>query len=371
MVIQQDLNPLNEDEEDAGDFTAEVVTWLDKEAALASYGIKHMDVLEVRNTFRSIKITDLDNNLSKTIRISTTSTVQQLLDIIAVRFSICDLNILQYSLQVQRSSKLVWLKRSERICDVCVQGCHTLTLRQRFFESDDLKSNDPYAIHFMYLDSRQSIVNGSYPTTLQQALMFAALQMQITFRNYDPLVHVAGFLNISEFLPPAHREIILIEEDVYKEHRKLKDLKEAEAKTRYIRTLMSFPNYGLFYAPAKEKTEKSVAFDHDLLVGVNCEALLCLHPQTRKVLSTYHLHSFNLDTLVMDMEQNTIQWPHTNGTQRQFQFLEENDALLIVDAVETYSGLLRARQSGARRGIHDEVANISLSRLRASTSNSL
>jgi hypothetical protein len=76
-----------------------------------------MDVLEVRNALRSLKITDLDNNLSKTIGISATSTVEQLLRIIAVRFSICDMSILQYSLQVMKNGRMVWLKRHERICD--------------------------------------------------------------------------------------------------------------------------------------------------------------------------------------------------------------------------------------------------------------
>jgi hypothetical protein len=36
-------------------------------------------------------------------------------------------------------------------------------------------------------------------------LQFAAWQLQIKDKDYDPLVHVAGFLNLAEFLPSPHR----------------------------------------------------------------------------------------------------------------------------------------------------------------------
>eukprot|EP00462_Mataza_sp_D1_P025226 CAMPEP_0175146486 /NCGR_PEP_ID=MMETSP0087-20121206/15407_1 /TAXON_ID=136419 /ORGANISM="Unknown Unknown, Strain D1" /LENGTH=205 /DNA_ID=CAMNT_0016431457 /DNA_START=157 /DNA_END=771 /DNA_ORIENTATION=- len=78
--------------------------WLDNDKTLSDYGIAMMTTLELRNTVRAIKITDLDNNLSKTLRITITSTVKQLLTQIAGRFSICDVSPLQYSLQVRERS---------------------------------------------------------------------------------------------------------------------------------------------------------------------------------------------------------------------------------------------------------------------------
>jgi hypothetical protein len=36
-------------------------------------------------------------------------------------------------------------------------------------------------------------------------VQFAAWQLQIKDKDYDPLVHVAGFLNLAEFLPSPHR----------------------------------------------------------------------------------------------------------------------------------------------------------------------
>jgi hypothetical protein len=46
----------------------------------------------------------------------------------------------------------------------------------------------------LLLQCKFAIVSGQYVTTLEQALMFAAWQLQIKDKDYDPLVHVAGFL---------------------------------------------------------------------------------------------------------------------------------------------------------------------------------
>ena len=48
-----------------------------------------------------------------------------------------------------------------------------------------------------------------------------------------------------------HRDIMLIEEDVFKEHRKLKDLKEPDAKARYTKGLTSLATNGITYVLAK------------------------------------------------------------------------------------------------------------------------
>lgn len=288
--------------------------WLDLDRTLVSYGIKIRSIVELRSTLRPLKITDFDNQLfSKTIQITHSSTIKELLDVIAVRFLIS--NVSSYQLQVIKDGVPLWLDSEAKIFDA-LQGEDRLILRLRFVSPRELDCADPHFLDMLYVECRTSVIEGSHPTTLQQAVQFAALQMQITHSNYDPLTHVANFLDTKEFLPAEHRQVDLVEEDVYKEHRKLKGLKAREAKMRYAKLLSSLPSFGISYFPAKEKTEKSAHYDHDILVGVNFEFFLCLHPVSKVVLDKYPLKT---QELKFDVHERTVEWTTPTHTVRRVQ----------------------------------------------------
>jgi len=241
-----------------------------------------------------MRVRDLEGGLRKTMLVAENWTLRELLAFIAHRFGVPHFS--EYGLQIESTAarpptESGWL--SDRDCWFTgVRLDDTLIFRKRYFVSDQFASTkNAAALHFMYLEARQRVLTGAYPTSLDKAVELAALQMQITYRNYDPLVHVAGFLDLSEFLPAAWRssEHPYIEEDVYAEHRKLKGLSDVDAKYRYLQHCLAFPSYGMCLFPAKERSLRSMAFERDVLVGITYEAIVRLDPHTMELQSKHAL----------------------------------------------------------------------------------
>ena len=155
------------------------------------------------------------------IRMNATGSVEDLLEEIKKRFSIS--HPYEYALQVVRKNEHIWLTTGVPLCEQLFDSDERVVLRRKVFLSDSQLDNpDPFEMEFLYLECRRSVVTGRHPITLQQAVQFAALQMQTQFGNYDPLVHVADYLKTKDFLPPNHQAVVLVEEDIYNQHRKLK-----------------------------------------------------------------------------------------------------------------------------------------------------
>jgi hypothetical protein len=57
-----------------------------------------------------------------------------------------------------------------------------------------LTNRNPSLLHFSYLESRKRIISEEIPISFDQSIQFAALQMQITYKDYDPLIHIYNFL---------------------------------------------------------------------------------------------------------------------------------------------------------------------------------
>lgn len=302
-------------------------------------------IVDFRNALRSLKVTDLAGDVSKQVVVNATGTLASLLAAISLRFSISQPR--HYCLQVPRGDQMVWLDQNVSLCDQLFEEDKCVILRKRLFLSDcQLKRREPYSLHLIFLECRQGVVAGEHPISLRMALNFAALQMQVTYRDYDPLLHVHGFLTLAEFLPPEHRDVTLIEEDIYKEHRKLKDCKEGEAKTRYVRLLATLPTFGLKYFSAKEKLEGSRTYDHDLLVGLTSEAVLCLHPQHKAVLAKYSLTQMSLEASLPD---RMLRWHVGKDTAREFQ--------LDAEHLEVFLALYQTYQEIARDPKHELQAS--------------
>lgn len=314
--------------------------WLDNKNPLSNYiqpdGYLNT-ILVFKNCLRPLKVTDIDQTNVKTIPILITGSLDHLMKEIGLRFSIS--NDLDYGFQIHRDNKQVWLSHDIPLHKQIKSSDPRIIIRKRYFSTDDLRTRDPYGLQLLYLECRQGVVSGFHPTTLDQALRFAALQMQITYRNYDPLEHVAGFFNCPEFLPQQWCETEMIEEDVYKRHRQLKDLSEAQGKYQYVKLLKTFPTYGLHYISVCEKLTNSGTYNHQLCVGVNSESLLCLHPDTKKIISKYSIH------LVEEFESNEkkLQWKFG----KEFRYFEcgSNEAAnSIVDMVNRYLKMLNSKR---------------------------
>lgn len=315
--------------------------WLDGKKSLNEYiqpdGYLNT-ILEFKNCLRPLKVTDLDESNVKTVPTLITGSLELLMKEISLRFSISN-SLVGYGFQICRKGKNIWLSQDIPLHKQIMATDPRIFIRKQYFSNNDLRTRDPYALHLLYLECRQGVVSGFHPTSLDQALRFSALQMQITYGNYDPLEHVAGFFNTSEFLPEQWRETEMIEEDVYKQHRQLKGLNEAQGKYQYVKLLKTFPTYGLHYISVCEKLESSGTYDHQLCVGVNSESLLCLHPDTKKIITKYSIHLVE----AFKSDGKKLQWKFGSKF-RKFECENEEEAKSIVDMANGYLKILNSKR---------------------------
>ena len=134
------------------------------------------------------------------------------------------------------------------LCEQGVEESTTLTLRKKFFFSDqNVQSNDPVQLNLLYVQMRDAIINGTHPCTHNECVHLAALQCQIQHGNYSATKHQPGYLELHRFLPPHLIKQKGIETSIFAEHRKLINLNELNAKYRYIQFCRSLRTYGVTF----------------------------------------------------------------------------------------------------------------------------
>jgi talin len=68
-------------------------------------------------------------------------------------------------------------------------------LKKKFYFSDQqVDINDPVQLGLLYSQAQEMIIEGKHPITLDEAIIFAALQMQIVYGNHEPDTFKKGFL---------------------------------------------------------------------------------------------------------------------------------------------------------------------------------
>jgi ribosomal protein S17E len=150
--------------------------------------------------------------------------------------------------------------------------------------------NDPIQLNLLYVQSRDAIVAGRYPCTLEEAIQFASLQCHIVNGNYDESKHRAGFLNLKEFLPEEYRKNKDVEKKIFAEHRKLSGLDALSLKYRYTQLCRSLKTYGVTFFTVKEMGEKKNKLIPRLL-GVAKDFIIKVDPETKEMIKTWPITS--------------------------------------------------------------------------------
>lgn len=100
-----------------------------------------------------------------------------------------------------------WLNDGQTLHEQDVKETDELVYAKRYFFTDDyVDKDDPFTLHLLYVTVQKGVVAGQYQMTRNDAVMFAALQMQVMFGDHDPARHKKGFINLSDFVPAAYRK---------------------------------------------------------------------------------------------------------------------------------------------------------------------
>jgi hypothetical protein len=203
------------------------VRWLlDAEGStLASCGVADGAALALRVQSIAHRVQDLEGELRKVVLLPVAAAVQEVALIVAARFAVAFPK--EYALQrvvgesaaaLARTEALshtrspsppratpraggqtaVWLRPEESLAAQAAPE-DALLFRKRFFVNDHYlrPGRDPSSVHFAFVEARRAVVSGAaHVLTQAEAVLLAALQMQVTFRNYNPMVHVPGFLDL-------------------------------------------------------------------------------------------------------------------------------------------------------------------------------
>ena len=142
-----------------------------------------------------------------------------------------------------------WLKAEESLCEQGILETDVLTLRKRFFISDqNVHCNDPVHLNLLYVQLRDAIINGLLPCTRDESIHLAALQSQIVYGNHDKRRQK---LDLHKFLPEQYTKQKGIEKLIYEAHHKLFTIKEIEAKLKYIQFCQLLRTYGVTFFQVK------------------------------------------------------------------------------------------------------------------------
>jgi len=120
------------------------------------------------------------------------------------------------------------------------------------------------------------------------------LFFQINFGDHNPNIHKPGFLKSQDlrfFLPLECLEawgltFQKVEKMIYKEHRKLRGIKEVYAKFRYVQLCRLLKTFGAIFFHVRSLKEKPHPLlpTQTLLLGFSRKCILILNAKTKKFL---------------------------------------------------------------------------------------
>ena len=88
-----------------------------------------------------------------------------------------------------------WLNPDKSLPEQSIGETDVVMLKKKFFYSDqNIDRNDAVQVNLVYVQSREMIIGGKIPCTLEEASQLAALQCQVQFGNHEPDKHKPGFI---------------------------------------------------------------------------------------------------------------------------------------------------------------------------------
>jgi len=156
--------------------------------------------------------------------------------------------------------------------------------------------SDPEAINLIYLQATQDVVSERYPAKTEDITVLAALQLQATFGDYKKDVHFPGWLRpkLEQFMPAslftkkAKKSEKLLkewEQMILAKYAKVSGFTSLEAKLNYLDYVQEWTFYGSTFFMVEQRQFKD--YPSPLILGINCEGVLLMHPEKKTVLENY------------------------------------------------------------------------------------
>jgi len=164
--------------------------------------------------------------------------------------------------------------------------------KRTFIRDDDREMDDPVAKHLLYIQALANVIKSDYPCTPEAAIKLAGLQMHIVYGDFNPDIHLPGFLsqNLKEFVPKtlySSKKSDQWESAIFQDHRRHQGKTQDECKTAYLNVVKKWPFYGTTFYPPCKSIDNGRRVPNKVIIGVNAEGILLLKPKDKDLISTH------------------------------------------------------------------------------------
>jgi len=217
--------------------------------------------------------------------------------------------------------------------------CAFVFKKKIFLRDDEREMQDLTAKHHVYIQALHSVIESEYPSSVEDAIKLAGLQVQIVYGDHKPSTHVIGFLsaNLKQFVPkdlfglkkPNEWETL-----IFKTHSLNTGKSEEDAKTEYLDIVKQWPFYGTtFYPPCRTIGNKKIP--SKVIIGVNAEGILLLK-KDKELVST---HPFT-EICSWASSSTTFAFEFGSQTESQKYTFETKQGAIIAASIQTYIDIL-------------------------------
>jgi talin len=323
--------------------------WLQKNRTLKYYDITNNMELEYKKKSRRLKI-KLPDDTVKTVMIDDSGLVAQIVKSVVEKLDI-KTNPEEWGLRRETSSDNQFLVDGQTLQEQdVVDEEEQLLFEKKLFGMENTDMSDPVVLHYSYVQAKNRIITGKYPCQRGEAIALAALQVQVTYGNFDPNKHKPGFLKLIEYMAPQWQKNKNIEKDIFQEHKKFTGMTDIQAKYRYLQVVKSLKTYGITFFEVREKLRGKNKLVK-ILLGITRDKIIKADFETKEPMREWELtqmrrwaagaNSFTLD--FGDYEEDYIVILTNEG---------EAISRLLGDYIDL---ILKARKDAPRIEIEDDT----------------
>ncbi|KAJ3195929.1 Talin-1 [Irineochytrium annulatum] len=360
---------------DHGLFWPETGKWLVTNKVLDFYDLKAGDALEYKKKHRILKVRTMDESV-KQVLVDESQPVSALVKAVCEKIGLQ--NPEEYSFvpdapatpttPIGKSSatatsplKLIspsgkkaatedearWLNPEITLREQGLTDADGVILKKKFFFTDqNIDRNDPVQLNLLYNQTKEMIVSGKHPSTIEEAAQFAAIQSQIQFGNHEPDKHKPG---LKDFVPPEYRANRDLPKKIAAEHAKLQGLTELNAKFRYVLLSRSLKTYGITFFAVKEKHPKKNKMV-DILLGVTKQSVVRVDIDTKDIMKEWKLTQLkrwapNANSFTMDF----------GSYEESYYTVQTTEGEQISQQIGGYIDIILKKKKEAEKVVHEEV----------------
>lgn len=228
-----------------------------------------------------IRVHFIDDSF-KTLAVGNNITGRELLDVVANKIELEEAGRPFFGLYFYKSGESRCVEDEEQVCRLMVhetlgtnvdsnkyineraeweivrkqweKDCKLVYKRTVFLKYKAIPKEHVQVLNYSYIQSVFNVKHGFYPCNKEVALELAGLQMQADFGDYNPKLHVPGFIvekdKVANLIPEELLKADTTkrpeewEKEIFSEHSKLKGMSKEDAKVMYLQKVRNSKFYG-------------------------------------------------------------------------------------------------------------------------------